>query len=112
MKLAKKQCKSCPFLPDGLPINSNEMSRIQQYLIEGTNHLCHSDCTSKTICKGGRQWQLEIWYRMGRIQAPTHEALVKAMRATGVEPAKHIRDERECGLDFPSTLQVSSPARN
>lgn len=90
MKLPKSQCKTCPFLPDGLPLDSDKMAEIYQYLIEGVNHLCHSDHSSETVCFGGRQWQLEIWHRIGRISAPTNEALADAMRAAGVEPKKHI----------------------
>lgn len=90
LKLPKKQCKSCPFLPNGLSVDGGEMSKIHKYLFEGTNHLCHSDRSNQTICAGGRQWQLEIWHCIGRIKAPTNEALAEAMRAAGVEPEKHI----------------------
>lgn len=90
MKLAKQQCKSCPFLPNGLPLPPKEMAEIYSYLFEGINHLCHSDRSDKTICLGGRNWALETWHSIGVINAPTNEALAEAMRAHGVEPKEHI----------------------
>lgn len=90
MKLAKKQCRSCPFLPDGLPLRLKYMEKVYGYLLEGKNHLCHSDRTNQTVCLGGREEQLRMWHLIGRISAPTNEALAEAMRAAGVEPKEHI----------------------
>jgi hypothetical protein len=89
MKLPTAQCKTCPFLPDGLLLGADRMANIYQHLFEGTNHLCHSR-SNQTICFGGRQWQLYVWHQIGRISAPTNEALAEAMRAAGVEPKEHI----------------------
>lgn len=89
MKLCKKQCASCPFLHEGM-LSPATMAEIQNYLISGTNHLCHNDRTNDTVCQGGRKFQLKVWHRMGIICEPTNEALANAMRDTGVEPKKHI----------------------
>lgn len=89
MKLAKKQCKSCPFLPEGLCLPPDKMIEIYEYLAGGTNHLCHGDRSDQTICLGGRTWALETWHSMGIISAPTNEALADAMRRHGVEPKEH-----------------------
>ena len=88
MQLRQKQCRDCPFRPDGARLRENAMDRIYGYLLEGVNHICHN--TTDSVCVGGREWQLEIWYRLGRIKAPTNEALAEAMRAAGVEPKEHI----------------------
>lgn len=90
MKLAKQQCKSCPFLPDGLPLSPRYMAHVYSYLWQGENHLCHSDRNDETVCLGGRKVTLEAWYLMGKISAPTNEALAEAMRRHGVEPKEHI----------------------
>lgn len=90
MKLAKQQCKSCPFLPDGLPLSPKYMAKVYGYLLQGENHLCHSDRSNETVCLGGRKEQLKIWHLLGRISAPTNEVLAEAMRAHGVEPKDHI----------------------
>lgn len=94
MKLRKVQCNSCPFLPNGLKISPREMARIHGDLLQGVNHLCHSDRSNNTICRGGRQVQLQMWCSLGRISAPTNQALAEAMRAHGVEPAAHISDKQ------------------
>jgi len=66
------------------------MASVYGYLLEGQNHLCHSDRSNETVCLGGRKVTLETWYLMGKISAPTNEALAEAMRAAGVEPKEHI----------------------
>ena len=92
MKLRKNQCHNCPFrpYPKGLALSCEKMLEIYSYLLSGTNHLCHNDRTNKTICAGGRRWQLEIWHSTGIISAPTNKALARAMKKAGVKPAKHI----------------------
>lgn len=93
-KLAKNQCKTCPFRKDGrgIKLSPDRLATIKCYLIEGQNHFCHCDRTNKTLCRGGRLYQLEIWSDFGRIDSPTHEALDKAMRDLGVTPSQHITD--------------------
>ena len=86
----KHQCDSCPFLPGGLKLGTDKMTQIESYLLSGTNHFCHSDKTNKTICQGGRKYQLEMWHKMGIIEAPTNEALRIAMAKAGVSPKGHI----------------------
>ncbi len=53
------------------------------------NQLCHGDA-DKTICRGGRNFQLQCWAEIGIIATPTDESLRKAMRSVGVEPKGHI----------------------
>lgn len=89
-KINSRMCKSCPFRDGGLHLSPEKMTEIYLYLIEGVNHFCHSDRTNNTICRGGRNYQIEIWARIGRISAPTDEALAEAMRKAGIEPKGHI----------------------
>jgi len=39
---------------------------------------------SNIVCRGGRDFQLQIWHRMGMIDEPTDEALEKNMVALGL----------------------------
>lgn len=89
MKLRKKQCATCPFLWTDLLL-PDKMAEIHTYLLSGTNHLCHNDRTNRTVCLGGRKFQLTSWHCLGIIMAPTSEALAIAMRDAGVEPEGHI----------------------
>lgn len=85
LKLRKSQCKTCPFLKDNQEIlNEERWEDIYKYLLEGVNHICHS--TDKHVCRGGRNWQLNVWCRMGMIEGPTDAALFEAMKAAGIQP--------------------------
>jgi hypothetical protein len=91
-KLNHQNCKSCPFIKsaDALELSSEKWAEIYHYLLGGMNHFCHSDRSNKTVCKGGRDWQLQQWYRIGIISEPTNEALVSEMIKRGIIPRSHI----------------------
>lgn len=90
MQPPTEQCKSCPFRRGGLQLQPHYLAQIYQYLLEGENHLCHRSRQENRVCWGGRQWQLEVFHRLGYIAAPTNEALAARMRDSGVEPKEHI----------------------
>jgi len=78
-KVRLVQCSFCPFRRNiGLKLGVQKMGEIQTYLIQGINHFCHSDRTNLTICRGGRNYQLNIWHRLGFIEKPTDDALHSA----------------------------------
>lgn len=78
-KVNLSQCKTCIFR-DGQDIISPErLVEIQKYLIKGTNHICH---TTNKICRGGRDYQLQIFHRMGLIKDPTDKSLYKELKKT------------------------------
>ena len=83
-KLRINQCSYCPFKQGSSYHNPGIISRICEYLLKGENHICHT--TSKHICRGGRNYQLEIWARRGIIAKATDAALFEAMRSEGIEP--------------------------
>lgn len=78
----KNQCKTCVFHDDQEVITPERLAEIQQYLIKGTNHICH---TTNKICRGGRDYQLQIFYRMGFISEPTDGAIYKKIKNIGIE---------------------------
>lgn len=86
----RSKCTTCIFRPGGCDLKPGRLAEIQAYLIAGQNHLCHDDETGRTICRGSRNFQLEVWHRMGLISAPTDAALRAAMSAAGVQPGEHI----------------------
>lgn len=91
---ATQMCRSCPFGNEPIALTADRLQAIQTYLIQGTNHFCHSDPDNKTICRGGRNFQLNIWHRLGMIAEPTDEALHAAMAAAGVQPKVHLKKRR------------------
>ncbi|ARV57994.1 hypothetical protein BZZ01_04490 [Nostocales cyanobacterium HT-58-2] len=85
LKLRKNQCQSCPFRRENEHIlSAYRWAEIYSYLLGGTQHICHS--TSEHVCRGGRDWQLNVWCSMGIISEPNDATLHEAMRAAGVEP--------------------------
>ena len=85
-KVARQQCATCPFRHQsdgGLALSAEKMTEVYIYLLGGTNHLCHSDRDDSTICRGGRNYQLTIWHRLGWIASPTDEALAEAIVTAG-----------------------------
>ncbi len=91
-KLRKNQCVNCPFGNNPIDLSEERRDEIESYLKDGMNHFCHADTRNKTICFGGRLFQLSEWARLGKIPAPTHKALAQEMLKSGVVPAKHITD--------------------
>lgn len=84
----KQQCSTCVFKAEcdgGIELTPNRHGEIHDNLLRGVNQLCHGD-DDKTICRGGRDFQLQCWSRLGIIAAPTDEALTEAMIAMGVTP--------------------------
>lgn len=82
-----RQCATCIFHEDGnqVALRPGRLAEIQAYLIRGTNHVCHTD--DRRACRGGRDYQLTIWHRMGMIPAPTDAALDAAMAEAQSEEA-------------------------
>jgi len=91
-KVNETQCATCPFREDGkgLDLGAAKMSEITAYLIKGQNHFCHSDSRNRTICRGGRNYQLSVWHRLGLISEPTDEAVRQAMTDVGLDAKDHI----------------------
>jgi len=89
MKIHPNPCKTCPFTTPNI-IRPEKMTEICQYLVEGVNHLCHNDRTNKTVCRGGRNFQLQIWAAMRLIESPTDASLKTAMIKVNVKPEEHI----------------------
>lgn len=86
------QCKSCIFRHDGnqTQLAPGRLVEIQEYLMHGTPHICHTPqiqgSKMEFACRGGRDFQLQIWHRMGIISAPTDQALADEMRKRGFDP--------------------------
>jgi hypothetical protein len=84
------QCASCIFRYDGnqVELRPDRLADIQGYLIRGRTHLCHEpDAKGRRdalACRGGRDFQLQIWHRLGLLPEPTDEALRAKMVGLGL----------------------------
>jgi hypothetical protein len=87
-RVQAEQCKSCIFRKDGVKLSPERMAQIENYLAQGKTHMCHSPALDQPgskkrntrACRGGRDYVLEIWFRMGLIPEPTDAALEEEMR--------------------------------
>ncbi|MDJ0515505.1 MAG: hypothetical protein AAGJ08_13835 [Cyanobacteria bacterium P01_H01_bin.35] len=92
-RINKQPCRTCPFAGDEpLDITEGARQEIVSYVIAGTNHLCHSDESNQTVCRGGRDIYLRVATMIGAIKAPTDEALAEAMKEAGLIPGLHINN--------------------
>lgn len=92
-RVRREACETCPFAGRRpIDLGAAKTAEILAYLGEGQNHLCHSDRTNRTVCRGGRTVQLRLMFVRGIISAPTDEALAEAMRRAGIEPGNHISE--------------------
>lgn len=69
------QCETCIFRTDGnqTSLAPGRLQEIKAYLIKGVTHYCHTD--KHLACRGGRQFQAEMWHLMRILSQPTIEAL-------------------------------------
>lgn len=71
------RCKSCIFNPNQKTITVNRLLEIQEYLIKGISHECH---VTNLICRGSREFQAQIFYRMGLISEPHPDELNNSIK--------------------------------
>lgn len=77
-----QMCATCVFKSEregGVHLAPERNAEIRAQVLKGYNQLCHHD-KDKTICRGGRDFQITLWYRLGILDAPTTEALEEAQR--------------------------------
>lgn len=74
-----EQCKSCIFRTDGNQsvLKEGRLQEIKAYLVKGQSHMCHTD--KEFACRGGRQFQAEMWHLMNKVPQPTIESLEKTV---------------------------------
>lgn len=67
-------------------LRPGRLDEIKSYLISGTNHLCHTPHKGRRnalACRGGRDFQLQCWHRMGVLDDPTDASLAAKMKEAG-----------------------------
>ena len=86
----KAMCVSCPFAENGCIEVRNA---VQSRVLEHASQLCHhpriSGHKETHLCRGARDFQLTIYYRMGFIMAPTDDAWTAKCRELGIGGGEH-----------------------
>lgn len=85
MKVNRRRCKTCPFNDDGdLRIRGS----VEERCLTKASQLCHGT-NDTTLCKGARDFQLQIFYRLGWLPEPTQaawDALSMKAKAAKIAP--------------------------
>lgn len=93
----ERMCPTCPFCAKGLAAVRPLL--MERALGEATP-ICHSTGDSDVVppdkklfqeerlCRGARKFQIEVFYRLGFIAAPTDEAWNAKRRELGMQPTK------------------------
>ena len=75
----QEKCSSCPFKEDeqGRCQSPELVTRIQQDVLTEASQICHhprlSGKEETHLCRGARDYQLQIFHRIGFLEAPTDE---------------------------------------
>jgi hypothetical protein len=83
--VASVQCASCPWKQDGgiLGQDTELKAALEIQVATQENQLCHAPALvgepETQICRGARDYQLQIFYRLGVLEAETDEAWAKAL---------------------------------
>lgn len=88
-RVRRSKCETCVMRTPGCHLAPGRLAEIQCEALRGVTWLCHHD-NNLTACRGIRDFQLQVFARMGLIAAPTDAALRAAMAAAGVAPGSHI----------------------
>jgi hypothetical protein len=85
--LMAQQCKTCPFRAGA---DARLQDQITSRLLE-TNQMCHAPRLvgkrETHLCRGGRDWQLQVFYRLGLLEEE-NDAAWAAAQARGREQAR------------------------
>lgn len=74
MPVMAELCPTCPFLDDG---DLRMRARIQNQVLTDASQTCHHSGglanRDTHLCRGARDFQLQIFHRMGFLAEPTYE---------------------------------------
>jgi len=80
MPVMQSNCETCPFGPNGDP---HLRATVEARVISTASQTCHHTGSihgkpDTHLCRGARDFQIQIFYRMGILDAETDEAWTKA----------------------------------
>jgi hypothetical protein len=74
LDVMSNMCKTCPFR-----VGNNELiNKITHRVLNESNHICHTD--NIKICRGSRNLQLQVFYDIGILSAPTDNAYNQTLK--------------------------------
>lgn len=89
----RKKCPSCPFRTDSAGRHPDPalVNKIQTQVLTHSSQICHHPRIHGEdefeLCRGARDFQLTLFYRLGHIEAPTDQAWEKASAHTDLPHA-------------------------
>lgn len=100
MPVMRKQCATCPFRdgPNGRPIDCGLVAKVQERVLTTGSQICHHPRTKGKkqthLCRGARDFQLNVLYRVGFLEAPTDAAWDKKLKEMKRNENKTLRRAR------------------
>jgi hypothetical protein len=101
MPVMPAMCATCPFRDTGW---TEVRALLQQRALSTATPICHSTGHALTkrlgpshLCRGARDFQIQIFYRLGVIDAPTEEAWIRKQRERGlaVNPPPQLKRKKQ-----------------
>ena len=96
-QVRKAKCPTCPFRTDerGRHRDPHLVGRIQEQCLKKASQICHHPALygkpQTYLCRGARDFQLEIFYRLGLLKEPSDAAWKRVY-----EKIKRKKTERSC----------------
>ncbi len=95
MPIQPKMCATCPF-KEGSP-HANLRDDLAESALRDASRICHSTGTNalyktnapEKICRGSRDLQIQVFYRMGFLSEPTDAAWEAKCSEMGIKPDTH-----------------------
>ena len=81
MIVNKSRCKTCMFNEGGC---LRTRASVEKRVLTQASQICHH--TDKTLCKGARDFQIQIFHRLGILSEPTQEAWDETMKTMQNKP--------------------------
>jgi hypothetical protein len=82
-KLMAAKCATCPFNDNG---DLQVRASVERRILADASQMCHSTGWPKGthLCRGARDFQLQIFYRMGFLPEPNDEAWAAKRKELGI----------------------------
>lgn len=81
----KSKCATCPFGEGG---DLQIRTRVEKQVVGEASQICHhpklSGKKETHLCRGARDFQLQIFFRMGFLSAPTDQAWKEKIQELGI----------------------------
>lgn len=84
MKVNASRCHTCPFNDGGC---LDVRHKVEERCLTEASQLCHGT-GNRTLCRGARDFQIQVFHRLGVLESPTEECWDETAAKLGVANGK------------------------